>query len=136
MPLYDVAATKVWHAAHIRTRRKRTKDVSNLVPSLDEVATVAGADPPTRSWRDRLDKANAQTRELELARLDGRSLDRATVQAGWIKQLTILRSRLSAIPNAFAGQITAPVERVRIENLLQREIHAALHEIAGSDPDA
>jgi phage terminase Nu1 subunit (DNA packaging protein) len=132
MPLFDVALAMVWHAAHIRTRRKRGAAPGKSSAPAPVAPIEPAGDPPTRSWRDRLDRANAQTRELELARLDGRSLDRDATKAEWIRVVSTARARLLGIPSTVAAQISSPRERARIATMLEEEIHRALHELAGT----
>ena len=116
MPVYDVEAAKARVSSNIRKRQRWDPAATLVAAVVDPVG-----DPPARTWRERLDRANAETREHELGIACGDYLLRAAVLAAWQKQILAFRARLLAIPNnvgaASRRGATWPGSRRRIPTL-------------------
>jgi len=129
----DLDAARAWHSAHIRTRRKRSKNgsasehFSAVAPPGDSVG-----DPPARSWRERLDRANAQVRERELEVARGEHFSRAEVAATWRRAFSEFRTRMLAVPNAIGARTTPSPTRDKILEAVDEEIRAALLQLSGA----
>jgi phage terminase Nu1 subunit (DNA packaging protein) len=124
MPVDSAEAAFAWHAANIRTRRKR-REAPSTAPLIGP-----DADPPACSWRDRLDRANARVRETDLAVRRGELLPSAKVLADWQRLVSMFRARALAIPSRIAVQLS-PGVRERVAELVEREIREALAELSG-----
>jgi hypothetical protein len=133
-PLVSLQAAQAWRAEHLSPEGTYRAGVA---AERRESSTAAPAAKPATEahWRTRRARADALLREAELARLNGISLDRDATKAGWVRMLTTARARLLGIPATIAAQISSPAERLRIADILEREIFAALHELAGTNPD-
>lgn len=79
--------------------------------------------------RSRLDAANADLKELELALLRGELLRRADVRETWATQITAAKARLRAIPKRLA--VSVPGFSRTMATVALKLIDEVLHELAG-----
>jgi len=103
---------------------------------VPQPAPRAEDDPPVKSWRDRLDRANAAVREAEVQRLAGELLPRGAVLHGLNQQRGAVRARMLAIPNRAVGRIASKVSpelALELDALLTELIYEALTEMSEAD---
>jgi|SRR5438046_6901389 len=133
MPDDSIEAARLWRKAHLdrsytidyrRTRHPRHAAVREAAQAAMQ------ADPPAKSWRDRHDRARARTAEIELALLEGRSLDRDQTMAVLTAQIANMRQRLLSIPSRVVLDVPAEA-RLKVVEIIEREVFAALAEISG-----
>ncbi len=74
----------------------------------------------------------ARKRELEVAQLEGKLVSVETTQATWAAIIATARQRLLSIP-AKLGPRVAGLDAAEASELLRRDIHEALHELAKED---
>ena len=81
-------------------------------------------------WRSRLDRANAELRELELARLRGELLPAGEVVLAWEQRLGAFKAKILAIPSKLGARFGDAVEEA-----LTTALHEALLELSGAAID-
>lgn len=101
-------------------------------------ARVYGEDQPTSETnigkeRARLVKANADTRELELAVMRQEYLPRKVVQVAWEKQIASWRTKALAVPIKMAAQLHGVESKREIQAIARQLIYEALEELAQVD---
>ena len=74
----------------------------------------------------------ARKRELEVAQLEGKLVSVETTRATWATIVAAARARLLAIPSR-VGPRVAGLDAAEASELLRREIHEALRELARAD---
>ena len=102
------------------------------VKTPEKTAARRGGRPssPTslHGWRTRKEAALAQTREIELARLQGASLDAEQTARAWEADSRRLLAALLAVPSRIRAQL--PHLSAHDAAVIDRELRAALAELA------
>lgn len=96
-------------------------------------AKASGDDGAVQSLtaeRARMARLKADQVEREARIAAGEYVAVADVEAGWLKVVGIVRSRLLAVPTKLAARIVGVRTPAEAEALLRKEIHGALGDIA------
>jgi phage terminase Nu1 subunit (DNA packaging protein) len=100
--------------------------------------TAAALEPPApadqethHAARTRRERAEADLAELKLAEQRGEVIRTAAVRATWAASLASARDRLLTVPDRCAAVLAAEGNPQRVHELLTKEIHAAMSELAG-----
>ena len=94
--------------------------------------TTPASIPTLASSRRRKEAALARKQELVAARLAGELVSIAVIQQTWAAIIATARQRLLSIP-AKLGPRVAGLDSAEASELLRREIHEALYELARAD---
>lgn len=113
-------------AKHALARKTRPsgKTAAALEPS-------AGQEETHHAARTRRERAEADLAELKLAEQRGEVIRTAAVRATWAARLASARDRLLTVPDRCAAVLAAESSPQRVHELLTKEIHAAMIELAG-----
>jgi phage terminase Nu1 subunit (DNA packaging protein) len=130
MPVTSIKAAQEWR--RLKLDRSRTIDYRRTRHPRHQAARAAARTGPDA--RERLDAVRAEIAELDLAERRGELIQRSTALAGWQKQVSAFRSRSLAIVSRVSAQFPADM-RVRLAEVLEREIYEALAELGGADRD-
>ena len=82
--------------------------------------------------RARLTKIKADNAELEIRRLAGELVPAADIEAAWLTVASIVRSRLLLMPSKAAARVVALKTPGEAQDLLRKELNAALTAIAAT----
>lgn len=132
-----------------RDRRTIAKALETIPPDGDirgarawhmATATAALIGPPSAERLDpnqeraRKDRALADKTEMENEKRRGELVEVAEVASQWMKSLSIVRTRLLAIPSKAAANVPHEA-RGLVFKLVEQEIHSALTELSRSGDD-
>lgn len=110
--------------------------VQGYVTFLQETSRKVGGDnEELTKHRLRLEKARADTAELELSLRVRELVFADEVQGEVSSMLANFRARLLALPAAIAAQGSG-LDRVALEELVKSRVYEALHEFSGYNPGA
>ncbi|NRA68530.1 MAG: hypothetical protein HRU19_28855 [Pseudobacteriovorax sp.] len=79
----------------------------------------------------RLAKANADLKELELARQRAESLDAKTVEKEWMKLARTIRAKVMLLPGELANELTGVESKKEIEEITRNHCEQTLRELSG-----
>lgn len=134
--------TKAWWDSHIQIRHRPRKyrdgpgvgshtDSSNTQGPHAELPKDSQNSPEEietarLSFLDRKDKADAEKKELEVAKLKGQLLDKATVVKTVFEFARNARENLRGLPKRWAGTFATETDQRVIQDIMEREIESAL----------
>jgi len=96
-------------------------------PPIDE--------PDYNAARARKMEADAQLAELELLKAKRELVQSADVLKAWTDVLGAMRSKLLALPTKCAPLIATETDIAAIQDIVEKQIHEALEELSGYDPE-
>lgn len=135
MPVSDVQAARDWVAGNVIKRTKRNGAAANAThvshsTASDRVVDPV-VDPPVRSWRERVDRATAALRELELAERQGKLLPADLVERAQTKRFIAAKTRFRSMPRKIATQFAPAGKMQQMEEAILEMVDDALRELAG-----
>lgn len=144
MPTDSVEAALAWSALHVRPRVGGTQPApapaqavaeraAPRVPPAPPVAPSLQAPASTdyQTARARREQADAERAEIEVAKMAGRLVDKARVEAAVFDAFRALRDRVMNVPRRCASLVVGLTDAREIELAIADELRAAL----GGDSD-
>lgn len=125
-------ALEQWNATRVAANNNRAGELPGDKSARSEEIT-----PGTlkTQYEAELAQLRGQKLRLEIDELEGRLHDAAHIEALWTRQLARFRSRVLSIPTKIAPEIVAKpnIHHSEVAEIIQREVYAALSELATFD---
>lgn len=119
---YDLGKCMLWYIRYLQAALEK-----KAVPMANGV--YAGE----REERTRLLRAEAELKEIELAKQRGQFVAIADVEAEYSNLVHAVRARIMAIPPRLAAEIVGETSRVMVQAKIESELKAALRLLARGD---
>lgn len=134
MPTHDVAAARAWRTANVRARVNAASRAPTDRPMSAAGGTDALAGEGYQAARLRREIAEADLAWMRREREAGALVLADDVRAALARRCSSTRERLLSMTARLAPVLAAEHDPVRVGQLLDDEVHAALAELAGYDP--
>lgn len=134
-------ADREWEQnSHARAGSRRSgaapRDEPNWTPRAADSASGGEKEPDYSTARARRERAEASIAEIELAKLSGNLLDRATVEREAFTAARTVRDRLMNLPTKVAPLLASISDAFELERRLRESIRRALDECQEAVADA
>lgn len=129
MPTFSADAAAAWRTQHVAARAGSTSKAAT--PQTTEPAQGEGVPVRYDASRARREAAEAELSELRLATERGTLIQIAAIETVWAGAMAAARERLLQLPARMGQLLAAESDAFKIEQLLDAEVHEALHHLAG-----
>lgn len=139
--LLDLSERRIQQLSREGVIPKATRGQYDLVGSVrgyvrylrDQAVSAQAGAPDYAAERARYIRARADLAEMEASQRRGALIAVDDIEAAWIKVLTLLRTRVLALPDRLAPQVHSVSSLVETRALLGASLREALEDLANSD---